>query len=224
MHRNRAWTWKGWRKIEEKIVKFKAIKKNTSAKIIEKKSKFIANVFYVESIEEAEQYIKDIKKEYHDAKHNCFAYAIETPEGGIAVKYNDDGEPQGTAGAPILKLILEKGLSNILVIVTRYFGGILLGTGGLVRAYSGVVEEALRKAQIIEKARGYEVKIQVNYDNLENLRYHLEKMNIKILKVEYSEKIEITIDILKNNLEEITKNNKLKIEKQNILKEKFVEI
>ena len=224
MHRNRAWTWKGWRKIEEKIVKFKAIKENTSAKIIEKKSKFKANVFYVESIEEAEQYIKDIKKEYHDAKHNCFAYAIETPEGGIAVKYNDDGEPQGTAGAPILKLILEKGLSNILVIVTRYFGGILLGTGGLVRAYSGVVEEALRKAQIIEKARGYEVKIQVNYDNLENLRYHLEKMNIKILKVEYSEKIEITIDILKNNLEEITKNNKLKIEKQNILKEKFVEI
>lgn len=224
MHRNRAWTWKGWRKIEEKIVKFKAIKENTSAKIIEKKSKFIANVFYVESIEEAEQYIKDIKKEYHDAKHNCFAYAIETPEGGIAVKYNDDGEPQGTAGAPILKLILEKGLSNILVIVTRYFGGILLGTGGLVRAYSSVVEEALRKAQIIEKARGYEVKIQVNYDNLENLRYHLEKMNIKILKVEYSEKIEITIDILKNNLEEITKNNKLKIEKQNILKEKFVEI
>ena len=224
MHRNRAWTWKGWRKIEEKIVKFKAIKENTSAKIIEKKSKFIANVFYVESIEEAEQYIKDIKKEYHDAKHNCFAYAIETPEGGIAVKYNDDGEPQGTAGAPILKLILEKGLSNILVIVTRYFGGILLGTGGLVRAYSDVVEEALRKAQIIEKARGYEVKIQVNYDNLENLRYHLEKMNIKILKVEYSEKIEITIDILKNNLEEITKNNKLKIEKQNILKEKFVEI
>lgn len=224
MHRNRAWTWKGWRKIEEKIVKFKAIKENTSAKIIEKKSKFIANVFYVESIEEAEQYIKDIKKEYHDAKHNCFAYAIETPEGGIAVKYNDDGEPQGTAGAPILKLILEKGLLNILVIVTRYFGGILLGTGGLVRAYSGVVEEALRKAQIIEKARGYEVKIQVNYDNLENLRYHLEKMNIKILKVEYSEKIEITIDILKNNLEEITKNNKLKIEKQNILKEKFVEI
>ena len=224
MHRNRAWTWKGWRKIEEKIVKFKAIKENTSAKEKEKKSKFIANVFYVESIEEAEQYIKDIKKEYHDAKHNCFAYAIETPEGGIAVKYNDDGEPQGTAGAPILKLILEKGLSNILVIVTRYFGGILLGTGGLVRAYSGVVEEALRKAQIIEKARGYEVKIQVNYDNLENLRYHLEKMNIKILKVEYSEKIEITIDILKNNLEEITKNNKLKIEKQNILKEKFVEI
>ena len=195
MHRNRAWTWKGWRKIEEKIVKFKAIKENTSAKIIEKKSKFIANVFYVESIEEAEQCIKDTKKEYHDAKHNCFAYAIETPEGGIAVKYNDDGEPQGTAGAPILKLILEKGLSNILVIVTRYFGGILLGTGGLVRAYSGVVEEALRKAQIIEKARGYEVKIQVNYDNLENLRYHLEKMNIKILKVEYSEKIEITIEI-----------------------------
>lgn len=123
-----------------------------------------------------------------------------------------------------MKLILEKGLSNILVIVTRYFGGILLGTGGLVRAYSGVVEEALKKAQITEKSKGYEVKIQINYDNLENLKYHLEKMNIKIVKVEYSEKIEITIDILKDNLEEITNNNKFKIEKHDILKEKFVEI
>lgn len=181
-------------------------------------------MFYVESIEEAEQCIKNMKQKYHDARHNCFAYAIETSDGGIAVKYNDDGEPQGTAGAPILKLILEKGLSNILVIVTRYFGGILLGTGGLVRAYSGVVEEALKKVEITEKAKGYEVKIQVNYDNLESLKYYLKKMNIKILKVEYSDKIEIIIDIFKDNLEEITNNNKFKIEKHNILKEKFVEI
>ena len=224
MYRNRTRKWKGWRKIEINNIKFKAIKENTSAKIIEKKSKFIANVFYVETIEEAEQYIKDIKKEYHDAKHNCFAYAIETLDGGIAIKYNDDGEPQGTAGAPILKLLLEKGLSNILVIVTRYFGGILLGTGGLVRAYSGAVEEALKKVEITEKAKGYEVKIQVNYDNLENLKYYLEKMNIKILKVEYSDKIEIFIDIFKDNLAEIINNNKFKIEKHNILKEKFVEI
>ena len=119
---------------------------------MEKKSKFIANIFYVETTDEAEKYIKQIKKKYHDAKHNCFAYAIETGNGGIAVKYNDDGEPQGTAGAPILKLILEKGLSNIVVIVTRYFGGVLLGTGGLVRAYTGATEKALESATIIEKA------------------------------------------------------------------------
>ena len=119
---------------------------------MEKKSKFIANIIYVETTDEAEEYIKQIKKKYHDAKHNCFAYAIETGSGGIAVKYNDDGEPQGTAGAPILKLILEQGLSNILVVVTRYFGGVLLGTGGLVRAYTGATEKALESANIIEKA------------------------------------------------------------------------
>ncbi len=119
---------------------------------MEKKSRFIANVFYVETIEEADNYIKQIKKEYNDAKHNCFAYAIETENGGIAIKYNDDGEPQGTAGAPILKMLLEKGLSNILVVVTRYFGGILLGTGGLVRAYTGAAEKALEVAEIVEKS------------------------------------------------------------------------
>ena len=121
------------------------------AEIVEKKSRFIANIFYVETVDEAEEYIKQIKKEYHDAKHNCFAYAIETGNGGIAVKYNDDGEPQGTAGAPILKMILEQGMSNILVVVTRYFGGILLGTGGLVRAYTGATECALNSAKIINK-------------------------------------------------------------------------
>ena len=87
----------------------------------------------------------------------------------------------GTAGAPMLKIILEQGLSNILVIVTRYFGGILLGTGGLVRAYSGAVEKAIQKAQIIQKAKGYEAKLQIDYNYLNPLRYYLEKMNIKII-------------------------------------------
>ena len=170
---------------------FKAIKQNVSAEIIEKKSKFIAHIFYVETAEEADKYIKQIKKKYNDARHNCFAYAIETCDGGIAVKYNDDGEPQGTAGAPILKLVLEKGLSNILVVVTRYFGGILLGTGGLVRAYTCATEEALQKTEIISKARGYEAKIEVEYNYLEPLKYYLEKMNIKIIEIQYLEKINI---------------------------------
>lgn len=121
------------------MIKFKAIKQNVIGEIVEKKSRFIANVFYVENIETAEEQIKAIKKKYNDARHNCFAYAIEVQDGGVAVKYNDDGEPAGTAGSPILKLILEMGLSNILVVVTRYFGGILLGTRGtsksLYRSY-----------------------------------------------------------------------------------------
>ena len=99
----------------------------------------------------AEEYIKQMRKKYHDAKHNCFAYSIETNAGEHIVKYSDDGEPQGTAGAPILKIITEQGFSNIVVIVTRYFGGILLGTGGLVRAYTGATEEALQNATIVNK-------------------------------------------------------------------------
>ena len=133
----------------------------------------------------------------------------------------------GTAGSPILKLILEKGLSNILVIVTRYFGGILLGTGGLVRSYSGVTEEALKKAQIIQKEKGYEAKIQIEYNYLEALKYYLEKMNIKIKQIEYLEKIEIIIDITEELLKKLERNNSdnnLKISKYDIIKEKFVEI
>lgn len=194
---------------------------------MEKKSKFIANIFYVETTDEAEEYIKQIKKKYHDAKHNCFAYAIETGNGGIAVKYNDDGEPQGTAGAPILKMILEQGISNILVVVTRYFGGVLLGTGGLVRAYTGATEKALETAKIIEKAPGYEAKIQIEYNYLEPLRYYLEKKNIRIVKIEYLEKIEIIVETLENLSESIQTNyneKNFEILNYEVIREKFVEI
>ena len=127
----------------------------------------------------------------------------------------------------MLKIILEQGLSNILVIVTRYFGGILLGTGGLVRAYSGAVEKAIQKAQIIQKAKGYEAKLQIDYNYLNPLRYYLEKMNIKIIKIEYSEQIEVTIEILEDISKQFTNNynnNNFKISKFDILKEKLVEI
>jgi len=209
------------------MITFKAIKENVSAEIVEKKSKFIANIFYVENSDEAEEYIKQIKKKYNDARHNCFAYAIETGDGGIAVKYNDDGEPQGTAGAPMLKMILEQGLSNILVVVTRYFGGILLGTGGLVRAYSGAVEKALEQAEIVEKTRGYEAEIQVEYSEVEPLKYYLQKMNIKVKKIEYLENVKFTIEIIDELSKKIQNDynyNNFKIEKYNIVRGKFVEI
>lgn len=206
---------------------FKAIKQNVSAEIVEKKSRFIANIFYIENPEQAQDYIKQIKKKYNDAKHNCFAYAIETGDGGIAVKYNDDGEPQGTAGSPMLKLILEQGISNILVVVTRYFGGILLGTGGLVRAYSGAVEKALEKAIIVEKTKGYEAKVAIKYSDAEALKYFLEKINIKITNVEYSEKVEFTIEVIEELFEKLKdeySHNNFKIEKYEVLQAKFVEI
>jgi len=127
----------------------------------------------------------------------------------------------------MLKMILEKGLSNIVVIVTRYFGGTLLGTGGLVRAYSGAVEEALKNAEIVQKTRGYEVKIQVEYSDVEPLKYYLAQMNINTTNIEYLEKVEFTIEIskeLSKKFEENYSQNNFKIKKENIIKEKFVEI
>ena len=136
----------------------KTIKENTSAEIVEKKSKFIANLFYVQSQEEVEEKIKEIKKKYYDARHNCYAYSIMTDK-GIINKMSDDGEPSGTAGNPMLSILLKKELVNVLVIVTRYFGGILLGTGGLVRAYSEATIEAIEKAKFVIEENGYEIEL-----------------------------------------------------------------
>ena len=147
--------------------------------------------------------------------------------GGIAVKYNDDGEPQGTAGAPILKIVLEQGLSNVLVVVTRYFGGILLGTGGLVRAYSDSTIKALEQTEYISKIIGYKVKLCIEYDGLEQLKYYANKSNIKIVNIEYLSNIEVTVEMRKEKLNEFTNNNSkkpLKILKYDILEEKYIDI
>lgn len=147
--------------------------------------------------------------------------------GGIAIKYNDDGEPSGTAGSPILKIVLEQGLSNILVVVTRYFGGILLGTGGLVRAYSDATIKALEETEYIEKIMGYEVKISVEYDNYEQLKYYVSKSNLKIINTQFLENIEVTVEITKQKLDDLTNSNTkktFKILKYDILKEKYIEV
>ena len=137
------------------------------------------------------------------------------------------GEPSGTAGNPILKIILEKGLSNVLVVVTRYFGGILLGTGGLVRAYSEATIKALEKTKFINKKKGYQVKIITPYDQIEQFNYYANKNNLKVVKIEYLENIEIMIEISEEHLKDITNNNSknpLKIIKYDILKEKYIAI
>lgn len=133
----------------------------------------------------------------------------------------------GTAGAPILKIILEQGLSNVLVVVTRYFGGILLGTGGLVRAYSESTKKALEKTEYIEKIIGYKVKICVEYENLEQLKYYANKSNIKIINIEYLENVEVIAEIGKEKLEDFTNNNSkktVKILNYDILEEKYIDV
>ncbi len=205
---------------------FKTISENTTAEIVEKKSKFIANVFYIETIEEAENKIKEIKKKYFDARHNCFAYSIFSKE-GIINRFSDDGEPSGTAGAPMLNILTSKNLSNCLVVVTRYFGGILLGTGGLVRAYTGAMQEALSGITEINKDIGIEVKFEVTYSDLEKLKYYLKQNEIKILDMLYLENVDVTVETTSEKLENIEKqkeNLNFIIIKKEILKEKYIEI
>ena len=197
---------------------FKTIKENASAEIVEKKSKFIANIFYVESREEAESMIKEINKKYHDARHNCYAYRIVTEE-GIVEKASDDGEPSGTAGGPMLNILSKNNLGNVLVVVTRYFGGILLGTGGLVKAYSSACTLGLEKSGIIEKTIADLYKIEINYTDVDKFKYFAKNNDIIILKEEYLENVILEIGIKEINL---LKNIDINVKKMEFFKKTYV--
>ena len=166
---------------------FITIKENVTAEITEKKSKFIANLIKVKNKEEAENEINKIKKAYHDARHNCIAYRV-IEEDRILEKSSDDGEPSGTAGGPMLNILQKSNLCNVIVVVTRYFGGILLGTGGLVRAYSEATQKSIEKSEKIEMILGIEMEAKVEYSEYEKFKYYCQKNQIKIEKSNYSEK------------------------------------
>ena len=133
------------------LERYQTVYQGASAEITEKKSRFIAAVFPVSSEEEATEALENIKKQYWDARHHCWAYVIGTEQ--VTERFSDDGEPGGTAGKPILEVIRGQKLYNVLVVVTRYFGGTLLGTGGLVRAYSSACKEGLAHSTIITKIK-----------------------------------------------------------------------
>lgn len=144
---------------------------------------------------------------------------------GIVNRLSDDGEPSGTAGAPMLNIINKNELINVLVVVTRYFGGILLGTGGLVRAYSESTIKAINSAEFVIEERGYEVELEINYNDFEKLSYYCKKNNINTINTEYGEKIICVLEInneekekLLNNIEELN----FKIEKYRVIKEKNI--
>lgn len=176
------------------------IKKSAEAEIIEKKSKFIGEVFYIETVQEAEEKLREINKKYHDAKHHCFAYRVMEQE-KIIERCSDDGEPSGTAGAPMLQIISKNDLINVIVIVTRYFGGILLGTGGLVRAYSKATSDSLEKAEIVEIKKGERIELTILYKDLQFIKYYCEKNSIKIVNTEFSEEPKVTIELTENQKE-----------------------
>lgn len=204
---------------------FYTIEENVSTEIVEKKSKFIANLFQIEDKEDAQRKIKEIRKKYFDAKHHCFAYITFDEEGKILERSSDDGEPSGTAGSPMLQILKGNELCNVLVVVTRYFGGILLGTGGLVRAYSDATTKALQNAKYVMIEKGKEVKITMSYSDVENLRYYCRKNNINIIKEEYLDNVEFLIEIsnqMLNKMKQDLDNFLIKMTKIDIIGEKYI--
>ncbi len=181
------------------LTEYRTVYSGNQAEIIEKKSRFIASVQPVESEEEALAFIEKIKKQYWNATHNCFAYAIG--ERFQIQRCSDDGEPQGTAGKPMLDVILGEQVHNVAVVVTRYFGGTLLGTGGLVRAYSKAVQEGLASSKIITKMHGRKLIIDTDYTGIGKIQYILGQRGLTALKSEYTDKVLIEI-LLPEDMEE----------------------
>lgn len=198
---------------------FITIKENIKTEITVKKSKFICNLIKVKSTEEAENAIKEIKKKFHDARHNCVAYRVFDGR-QIVEKSSDDGEPSGTAGAPMLNVLQKNNLCNVATIVTRYFGGILLGTGGLVKAYSDVTLNAISKAEKIEICNGIEMEAVLEYNNLETFKYYCKKNDIYIKECSYEEKIICRIELEEKNKDKLIDDFNTK--KINLLNLKFL--
>ena len=155
--------------------------------IVEKKSRFIATVRPVRNEEEALAFLEEMRKQYWDARHNCYAYSVGRNR--EYTRCSDDGEPSGTAGRPMLDVILGEDIYNIAVVVTRYFGGVLLGTGGLVRAYSKAVQEGLSESLLIEKKKGISLKVTTDYTGIGKIQYIAGERQISILDSEYTDKV-----------------------------------
>lgn len=176
------------------------IKNNTKNEIIIKNSKFICYLYKVKNINEITKLLEDVKQIEKDATHYCYAYTINDIK-----RSSDDGEPSGTAGIPILKVLENNNLNNILAIVIRYFGGIKLGAGGLVRAYTKSITTTLTKDNIIELIKGYNVDIEFNYNQVKEIEYLLK--DITINNKEFNNTIKYNIDIPISFLETIKNYN-----------------
>lgn len=194
----------------------KTIKKNVSNEIIVNKSKFITKLIKINNDEEAKEKLELLKREYKDATHYCYAYIT-----GNIKRFNDDGEPGGTAGMPILNVLENNNLTNILGVVIRYFGGIKLGAGGLVRAYTKAITECLNNIEIVNLTDGINFKIEFTYNSIKKIDNILK--NQKITYKEYDNNIIYECSLTKDNFEKLKKEletNSLNLE---IMNETLVE-
>ena len=170
-----------------------------TGELTEKKSRFIATVAPVKSEEEAQSFIEQTKKKYWDARHNCTAFTIGSQH--QLTRCSDDGEPAGTAGRPMLDVLLGENIHDTAVVVTRYFGGTLLGTGGLVRAYSGAVREALKASVILERQKGVRLEIGTDYSDLGKIQYLIGQNQIPVLSSSYTDAVALELLVPQNFLD-----------------------
>ncbi len=182
---------------------YKIVYQGGCGEIVEKKSRFIANIAPAESEEEALAFIESIRKKYYDARHNCPAFIIGKNK--ELTRCSDDGEPSGTAGKPILEVLLGANLTNTVVVVTRYFGGTLLGTGGLVRAYTMAVQEALLQTRMATMRYGTKLSVKTDYTDLGRIQYLLGNKGIAIIDSEYTDKVVLYIQIPAEQVQPLTK-------------------
>ncbi len=204
---------------------FFTIKNNLETEIVVKKSKFIANLIKVTSKQDAEEKIKNIKKKYFDARHNCISYRVLEDE-NIIERFSDDGEPAGTAGKPMLNILQKNNLVNVLIVVTRYFGGILLGTGGLVRAYSDSLLKAIDENEIRQLVIGIECEVNLEYNNFEKFKYYCKNNDINIKDTIYTEEIVCKIELEEDIKEKLIKDYELKninLLNLKVLSKKYIE-
>lgn len=194
------------------------IKENGTNKIVIKKSIFIASLARIKNENEAKDFLDKINQEHSKATHNCYAYMIGDDD--HIQRASDNGEPSGTAGVPILEVMKKNELHNIIIVVTRYFGGIKLGAGGLIRAYSNSASEGINNIGIVNKVLQKKIKLSVDYSNYNKLEYYLSQNNIVIIENNYNTQVDITVAVDNSHVTDFKKsiiellNNQLKIEEQ----------
>ena len=170
---------------------YKIVYRDGQGEIVEKKSRFIAHIFSVQTEEEALERITQIRKKHYDARHNCFAYVIG--EKNEIERCSDDGEPSGTAGRPMLEVLNGQGVHNAVAVVTRYFGGTLLGTGGLVRAYTAAMKEGLADCVLMEQKTGYRIGIRTDYNDMGKIQYLARTLGLTELDTQYADDVEMIL-------------------------------
>ncbi len=185
------------------VEEYKTIYKGGIGEITEKKSRFIATIRPAKTEEEALACLEEMKKKYWDARHNCTAYVLG--ERQEILRCSDDGEPSQTAGKPMMDVLTGAGLTNVAAVVTRYFGGTLLGTGGLVRAYSAAVQEGLKNSRIITKYLGTRLLVETDYNGIGRLQYLFGQRQIPMTDTEYTDHVNFTVLVPVSKTAELTK-------------------